>query len=837
MTDSPDRNDKLRSQLAQIGDEWHLAIADAAFLPNGTSAIKEVVQRSLAAFVEILWSTPFSPEPAWDLGSELAQIQMVSSDVLGRTLELLSIRLPSLHDLHAIPDCGTRIAALLGQYTNGFQKQSQGTILLEQEEIQLAYNQAFHDLQDKLRQSEEKYRTLVESAAEAIYIVDADGLILFMNRSSLELTGTSEGDIPCTLWEFLPKDLADAHFVSIRKVIDTVLPITEEVRVLIRGKYQWRESNLQPLRNKAGIVDKVLGISKDISSRKQAEADIFRYSKRLQLMRQMDQEFLGTRSLQAILNSTLSYIPRLLPARLAAVEFFDLETSSISVHATMPVDNKFGEMRPITNWERIRVLQRGDSFLSDLTAATHSADLREQLASFGAREMLSVPLQAKRELIGALTIITDGAPFVAEDVEIALEIAAPLAIAIQNALLQEAEIKSRQENERLMKQVQQHAGDLGKRVFERTRELSALYEVTATASRYLDLQIILELVLSKTLQALGCRAGAIQLPSATTESFDLIAGAGLSSEIEKFLSAQTVQGGIIGQVFQTEEPRLIVDPVDVASYLESTPASEFKGFIAVPMRSGGKALGVLSVYGIPEYSLGAEQSALLISIADHISVAIENDRLRKKAEQLAVMEERERLARELHDSVSQALYSLILFAEAALERERDGKLDLVRRHLEDIDDTAHQALKEMRLMLYELRTATRINEGLVEALRYRLDAVEGRAGVKTRLILDLDDPLDPALEETLYFIAQEGLNNALKHANANAIDVKIIQNGDMIEMEIIDDGDGFDVELAAKRGGMGLGIMKERAKKLGSSIDIRSGVGQGTVIHFQFLAA
>lgn len=830
----PREDDKsLQRHLSGITDEWCLAICDSTFLPPGAPALKEMLGHSLYQLAELLWSEPFSPETARDLGAEHARIRTISSDVLGQSLELLSVRLPSLDHLHPIPNLTQRIAVILGQFTNGYQKQSQRTILLEQEEIQLAYNQAFLDLQDRLRQSEEKYRTLVESAAEAIYIIDPEGVIHYMNKSSLELTGISESEIPCEIWDVLPRDLADAHLASVRKVVANVQPISEEVRVLVRGKYQWRESNLQPLRDNAGVVDKVLGISKDISSRKQAEADIFRYSKRLQLMRQMDQNFQANRSLDSILNSTLSYIPRLLPATLAAVEFFDLEANTITVHAGIPRESGFADFMPITNWERIEALKRGDTFVSELSSATQSKELRSQLESLGTRELLSVPLQAKTELIGALTIIADGASFEAEDIEIALEIASTLAIAAQNALLMEAESRSRQENQRLIKQIQQHAVDLETRVFERTRELSSLYDVTATASRYLELQTILELVLAKTLTALGCRAGAIQLPSQASASFDIIASTGISSEIEAFLEAQTVHGDIIGRVFRTGEPRSVIDPADIVGFLKSTRLDQFRGFIAVPMRTGGKPLGVLSVYGIPDKSLEDEQLALLVSIADHISVAIENDRLRKTAERLAVMEERERLARELHDSVSQALYSLTLFAEAAQERERDGKLDLVRKHLDDIDETAHQALKEMRLMLYELRSSTRVKEGLVETLRHRLDAVEGRAGVKTKLTLDLDVALDPELEETLYFIAQEGLNNALKHANASSIEVEIRKSSDMIEMKIMDDGDGFDVNLAAKRGGMGLGIMRERAKRADASITIRSEPGQGTIIHVQ----
>ena len=133
------------------------------------------------------------------------------------------------------------------------------------------------------------------------------------------------------------------------------------------------------------------------------------------------------------------------------------------------------------------------------------------------------------------------------------------------------------------------------------------------------------------------------------------------------------------------------------------------------------------------------------------------------------------MARDLHDSVTQSLFSLTLFTQAALERAEVGDLDRVKQSLARIADTARRGLKEMRLLVYELRPLALEDEGLVGALQQRLEAVEGRSGVQTRLLVEPQGEVElPAdVERQLYRIAEEALNNALKHANASSVTVRL----------------------------------------------------------------
>ena len=145
-------------------------------------------------------------------------------------------------------------------------------------------------------------------------------------------------------------------------------------------------------------------------------------------------------------------------------------------------------------------------------------------------------------------------------------------------------------------------------------------------------------------------------------------------------------------------------------------------------------------------------------------------------------------------------------------------------------EIGQQALKEMRLLVYELRPLALKREGLVGALRHRLDAVERRAGMEARLLLDGDVELPAAMEEGLFRIAQEALNNALKHAAPTTVTVYLRSFDDRIELDVIDDGVGFDPDAVNDMGGLGLISMRERAAKLGGLLTLYSKPAEGTTV-------
>lgn len=154
----------------------------------------------------------------------------------------------------------------------------------------------------------------------------------------------------------------------------------------------------------------------------------------------------------------------------------------------------------------------------------------------------------------------------------------------------------------------------------------------------------------------------------------------------------------------------------------------------------------------------------------------------------------------------------------------------MRAYLEELGEITKQALKEMRLAVHELRPPALEQEGLVGALPKRIDAVEGRAGIQARLLVEGEIRLDPAVEEDLYRVGQEALNNALKHATAGLATIRIRGGEELVEMEIVDDGQGFAPGAVGEGGGMGPITMRERAERAGGALVLRSSPGGGATV-------
>ncbi|MEE8466477.1 MAG: PAS domain S-box protein [Dehalococcoidia bacterium] len=266
---------------------------------------------------------------------------------------------------------------------------------------------------------------------------------------------------------------------------------------------------------------------------------------------------------------------------------------------------------------------------------------------------------------------------------------------------------------------------------------------------------------------------------------------------------------------------------------------ELEAFTASVFRHGKGWANELSCVTKTGRRLPTEISAAAINISGKpcIIALIRDISERRNAEQamreLAVVEERNRLARELHDSIVQSLYTMTLFAEAGIRNASAGDPEKVVQYIERIGETSQQVLKEMRLLVFELRPLALENQGIVGAISQRLDAVERRAGVEAHLLFDEPLALPARLEEELYRVAQEALNNSMKHAAATHLLVRISAHDGSVEIDIEDDGIGFDLGLVNQSGGMGLRNMRERLDKLGGSFTIVSSPGEGTNLHVQ----
>ena len=429
------------------------------------------------------------------------------------------------------------------------------------------------------------------------------------------------------------------------------------------------------------------------------------------------------------------------------------------------------------------------------------------------RNAAVVPLRIKKHVVGTLVIVDKErgeADFDDSDVDLLQAFANQAATAIENARLFEAE-QRRAEQFRVITEV-------GRRITSLTN---------------------LDAVLRQLAQLIHSAFGYDHVGIAVTEGdyATYRVGAGRLWESDEFefspSSLRIGEEGITGWVASTGEPLLVPDVREDPRYVWMH-GSDTLSELAVPIKLKGQVIGVLDAQSGRVNGFDESDLSVLQSLADQAAIAIENARLYEQASRVAVVEERQRLARELHDSVTQALYGTTLYAEAATRQLANGQMALVDEHLRELRDTAQEALREMRLLIFELRPSVLEGEGLVPALRARLEAVEERAGLTVAFRVEGDGIIVPApVEEGLYRIAQEALNNALKHACARRVEVSLELAPDRAVLEIVDDGCGFEPSTAVEGGGLGLDGMIERAEKMGGELILDSAPDAGTRVRVE----
>jgi signal transduction histidine kinase len=296
--------------------------------------------------------------------------------------------------------------------------------------------------------------------------------------------------------------------------------------------------------------------------------------------------------------------------------------------------------------------------------------------------------------------------------------------------------------------------------------------------------------------------------------------------------------GLIWETLCRGEP-IIIDNVRYATplaqaYREAvgelleTTFRYIRSWVAVPLKLKGRVIGMLSAsHSQPDYYT-SHHADLAMAIANQAAIAIENARLYAQAQDLAALEERQKLARELHDSVSQALYGISLGTHAArmaLSRDPDSVAD----SLDYVLSLAEAGLAEMRALIFELRPESLETEGLVSALTKQAAALQARHEIVVSIELCDEPDLPLRTKQELYRIAQEAMHNTVKHARANRVALRLEQTADGITMEVRDDGVGFDT-TASFPGHLGLHSMRERVTNLGGILQVASTPGAGTRI-------
>jgi signal transduction histidine kinase len=363
----------------------------------------------------------------------------------------------------------------------------------------------------------------------------------------------------------------------------------------------------------------------------------------------------------------------------------------------------------------------------------------------------------------------------------------------------------------------------------------ALSDVVLAMAAEREVEPVLQKLVHAARELAHARYAALGIPDGEG-AFARFITSGMSDELIAAMGPLPRTHGMLGAMLVSPRPHrtpdIRTDPRFRGWWPNAHP--QMRSFLGVPIVARGRIIGALYLTEREDAAeFTAEDERIICLLAAHAALAIENARLHERSRELSIVEERNRLARELHDSVTQRLFGVVLAAESAatlLDRDATAAAEELAR----VRQLARDAMDELRAVVFELRPASLEAEGLAAALRKHVDVLRRVSG--SRIDLRVGDPPRLGADDAgqVFRIAQEALQNALRHADAEHIEVRLDNGRGRLRLSVADDGRGFDLAARAVRGRrLGLTSMEERAAELGGRLEIDSRPGAGTRVSLE----
>lgn len=380
--------------------------------------------------------------------------------------------------------------------------------------------------------------------------------------------------------------------------------------------------------------------------------------------------------------------------------------------------------------------------------------------------------------------------------------------------------------------------------------LAAVSSALLAMSRHLEVRDVLKTIVASARELLDAEYAALGVPD-DHGGFAQFVVDGVSEEQWKAIGPLPRQHGILASMLQEARPERLAD-VRKDPRFGGWPSAhpDLADFLGLPIRDGDEVIGALFLAnklhpadGHPAHSPGRrpegrcgfteDDEELLAILAQHAAIALTNARLYERSRELTIAEERSRLAHELHDAVSQKLFSLRLTAQAAA-RLVDRDPARAKGELQQVAALAAEAADELRAAVVELRPAALDEDGLVATLRTQIQVLDRAHSARVTFTAHGIRALPATQEEALLRVAQEALHNALRHSAAEHVDVSLDRRGCGAVLRVTDDGKGFDPK-AIRRAGRHLGLvsMRDRASGVGGRLTVESAPGKGTTIEME----
>ncbi len=722
----------------------------------------------------------------------------------------------------------------------------------------------FHDVTQRKRSEDilRQFSQVIDQGPASVVITDRTGVITYVNARFTQTTGYTAAEAVGQTPRIL-KSGQTPQF-QYKQLWDTILSGVEWKGEFLNkrkdGSLYWENALVAPVKDVNGRITHFIAIKENISGRKQIE-------KLQQIQRDLGLATASAHTMSDAVNSLLTQACKIGEIDSGVVYLSHHETHSLELVGHYGLPPAFIQAASIipTNAPFIRKLQTMQQFYWHYADLEFNSDLA--LIQEGARATALLPVTFENDLLALIMLFSHtqdeltaeacvmletlaaqmGAGLARLNAEQALQKAnislerqvnertAELSATVANL---QTEIEERQRIEDNLRRAEQGLVD---RVTDQSRKLAMLYEVILVGGQSLSMQEILEKTLEKFVVVMGCHAVCLHQWDQNKRDLQLFAQRGISEQARNqlgLLQPENLPSDNIPWIAASELNKI----TDIPACLR---LPGFDAFLGIPIHLSNKVVGILSAFWSQPIHLSVEDIALFSAIADQLAILLENVRLRLLSEETAARQERRRLARDLHDSVTQSLHSLVLASDTAHNRLTRGDLERLSASLDQISESARQALKEMRLLLYELRLSPAENMNLIDALESRLDVVERRTGMDINLSVDGTPDWPAAWDKELYPIAIEALNNSLKHAQANHLEIIVRGGQNWVELEVVDNGKGMDLSssifhsanraspVVPSRGGLGLSSMQERAEKLNGSLEIISKPGTGTRVRLR----
>ncbi|MDP2936722.1 MAG: GAF domain-containing protein [Dehalococcoidia bacterium] len=455
-----------------------------------------------------------------------------------------------------------------------------------------------------------------------------------------------------------------------------------------------------------------------------------------------------------------------------------------------------------------RVVETGKPvILTNLWEDPRVADVAKK---HGFRSAVSVPLMAEGKVVGVMALASTQERFFSHsEVAMLVGIGGQLGMAVRKAALFEDLVR-------------------------RNRELAALNRISGAVSSSLNLNEVMVAAVDSVMELMESEAGEVWLLDETGKELAMALHRGLFAESFRQIERFRVGEGFPGRVALTGDPIVTQNMSEEAHYLrQSVKDQKFRFFACLPLKSRGRVVGTIDIASRQERELSSSDLQLLSSIGSHIGVAIENAALHQKIQNLAVLEERGRIAREMHDGLAQVLGYVNTKTQAVKRLLSLDQVPQAEEALGQLEEAARDVYADVREAILGLRT-TVSSHGLVSAISEYLDWFSRQNSIQVEVTVEgqADVALEPIKEIQLIRIVQEALSNVRKHAKAQKAWVQVSASNGHLCLTVRDNGQGFDPDRISR--GMwpqfGLRTMMERAESVGGTFEVSSVPGQGTTV-------